>query len=1216
MDSSNNQLYALIIRAILNHEDYADLRENESSKKAATKKAPKSSGLIRPVVPIMALNLAGMKPRSNSQSHVWGSSGPKNYELAEIFRQIVGFSDVEHQRIVQENETCLSYSLNISIESAGILGVPQKYLVQLSKSDDKTNVIEEQFVDGTESFIVNLPHGRRSIVRLSPTWCALEPSTASAPPSPGGGSIVSSCSQYSPASIASTSNVSNESIEVADQSMGSRKFSQPPKISIPHHDEEHSLVARSMSASLAKSPLARSGSFIKKWVRGYGRSNSYVTIRVKTLAIDETQSLRIPSSPPAKVSFMLKKSHIMKEDTKGLEISELLTLLRFIRTLTLETRSGELSDGTTTDDGSLAISDLDTTTLALATEEIIRRVASCYNFSRMTVDLLSAGIILEEGKGNLRKISESNIAADLREHFLRLRSCALIAENKPQECKAASFLAEAIVAATEALIRSVSVELFFPIKRSFGDEFQCFSFLISPIIDIVKLSLWDSHYQSEVGGRLQATITRMFQNAVQAGVAIWLHEELFCTRTSSVTSASSTISKMSIVELCDLIDQLHLALKQFGPIYEAFFERVCFPYIRKVLQIIDDPLSVTCQSCLNERLRVLNPRDTDELVTFTKSSMKLFDALGEFAEMTKLFGERCAVQNFEPWFEQAAIFWSSSWRLVYMDYIRKCVDESRMGMHESYMISSSTISEQDQRDFVAECKQGIELHDSTVNCLAFCKALCDDFIRLRAQHRCILLLGSLQITAILVDCLGSFVAQVLHQLKMSPSPCKMIQTANGIEHASTHLAQNFERFLDIPRLVEALGEESERGQAISSIKHMMSSARARCRAIADQIIESWCNQKNDCIRRYCSLITKSSDAPKKTLGCYFRQVFTNEPEDQLLVFLDKTCRQLHERVLPRLYATARMTLWNQAREIIEKQLLPGQPSEYYQNIDKACESICHILQVDWNEEHSSLRRKLHINRAETLELILQYYGSLAERTMIASQQRPASPTPRVCLRIGYIHSTNRQILLHIHVLCAYDIPVLDALTQSSDPYLRLELYPHCFFPLTQYPAVTTETKKQTLNPKWNEVFQIAVPDELFFTNGVCLCLTILDHDIMSYNDLAGQAFLPLARMVKLKSLSSKQLPSPLVVPLLFHCPNMPSSSSQYNEHFQILEQRSKKDSMAREVTTYEKYLRDYRILPPSAHDDKDEWSKGLKETLTTIARSKHSQLRNAVNHIL
>ena len=116
-------------------------------------------------------------------------------------------------------------------------------------------------------------------------------------------------------------------------------------------------------------------------------------------------------------------------------------------------------------------------------------------------------------------------------------------------------------------------------------------------------------------------------------------------------------------------------------------------------------------------------------------------------------------------------------------------------------------------------------------------------------------------------------------------------------------------------------------------------------------------------------------------------------------------------------------------------------------------------------------------------------------------------------------------------------------------------------------------------------------------NGACICMTVLDHDVMSYNDLAGQAYLPLATIARLNELSARKMPSPMVLPL-----RMPSIAQYSIEAFQvrekltviyflqILEQRSaQKDELAREMTSYEKYLRDYRILPPCAQDE-NEWT--------------------------
>lgn len=52
----------------------------------------------------------------------------------------------------------------------------------------------------------------------------------------------------------------------------------------------------------------------------------------------------------------------------------------------------------------------------------------------------------------------------------------------------------------------------------------------------------------------------------------------------------------------------------------------------------------------------------------------------------------------------------------------------------------------------------------------------------------------------------------------------MLKTANGIEHASTYLPENFERFLEIRRLL-TLFDEGEQRQIESTIEHVMQSAQ-------------------------------------------------------------------------------------------------------------------------------------------------------------------------------------------------------------------------------------------------------------------------------------------------------------------------------------------------------------------------------------------------------
>jgi hypothetical protein len=65
-------------------------------------------------------------------------------------------------------------------------------------------------------------------------------------------------------------------------------------------------------------------------------------------------------------------------------------------------------------------------------------------------------------------------------------------------------------------------------------------------------------------------------------------------------------------------------------------------------------------------------------------------------------------------------------------------------------------------------------------------------------------------------------------------------------------------------------------------------------------------------------------------------------------------------------------------------------------------------------------------------------------------------------------------------------------------------------------------------------------------HGACLSLTCLDHDVMTYNDLAGQAFLPLASLPRLRDLAARSLPPPRVLAL-----RMPDSGRFRSEAFQV-----------------------------------------------------------------
>jgi len=259
-------------------------------------------------------------------------------------------------------------------------------------------------------------------------------------------------------------------------------------------------------------------------------------------------------------------------------------------------------------------------------------------------------------------------------------------------------------------------------------------------------------------------------------------------------------------------------------------------------------------------------------------------------------------------------------------------------------------------------------------------------------------------------------------------------------------------------------------------------------------------------------------------------------------------------------------------------MVNGQPIQYYEYIERECEALCQLLNINWSSENSPLRKRIHANKSETKDLILLYYDRLSDLTIHAPVKEGV---PRVCIKAGLVELDEHTIKLVIQTIGAYDIPILDRISHSSDPYLRIELYPRFLFPFPDFHPLTTETRKKTLNPKWNNLFDIEIPADLFFTSGSCLCLSVLDYDQLSYNDLAGQAVIPLSMIQKMPNTSPKNLPPPMILPLALPL------TAQYTDIFKILEARSAWDDIAQYVIYYEKYIRDYRILPPAAMDDND-----------------------------
>lgn len=92
------------------------------------------------------------------------------------------------------------------------------------------------------------------------------------------------------------------------------------------------------------------------------------------------------------------------------------------------------------------------------------------------------------------------------------------------------------------------------------------------------------------------------------------------------------------------------------------------------------------------------------------------------------------------------------------------------------------------------------------------------------------------------------------------------------------------------------------------------------------------------------------------------------------------------------------------------------------------------------------------------------------------------------------------------MLHARDIIPLDP-NGFSDPFVIIELLPHRIFPHCN--EQQTNVHKKTLHPIFDECFEFSVSLEQCRSPGAMIAFTVMDHDVLTANDFAGEAFLAL-----------------------------------------------------------------------------------------------------------
>ncbi|KAK0425042.1 hypothetical protein QR680_009000 [Steinernema hermaphroditum] len=874
----------------------------------------------------------------------------------------------------------------------------------------------------------------------------------------------------------------------------------------------------------SKKAIRKTDSFLRRWVRFHSCKGEGFPIALKDFQLYKEHRVALPNDTICTFSITKKT----KFTADGFPMEALVELTRHVMLFNYELLA----------ESDIALDHKYAGELCDSSDALLRQMCHLYNIPVLSRRLVTLSVILEW------KTDEKSIDDGAVDNLLRqIRSCShsMAAESR----EFSEVLSKKAEDFSEKLLLKSKTGVFFPPDNSnFLYKFTC---SIQQLLNICSLEIWQHH--ADLCPILDA----------KRDADSWMETQ-------------KAGFEGSLKEVCATVDGLQTLLRQFGHKYALFFNQFNITYAHVVLEALDSKLSDLICRGLKAATAELESRNREELATFTKKSMRLFDGV----RMLLLYANNppsLNLNSFEEWFEAACVFWTYAWRGM----VKTCISRAVPLDGDEWHAPEGNVSE------------------SAVMFLGLCKAHCDDLVRLRPTRPRILLTCVLKTTSILSDSMVSYALRLRESLRDSSTICRVLRLANSVEHVQLQLTSNYHRFLRLDRLRNHLGDH-EYTSALACMSHMFAAAQKTCVAVVDALVERACFLKRESVREHTEAITMyPADTSKRTIKSYMRQILANERAEGLLGYLERSISLVETSCLPSLFVRAHEALWKVVEGVILETLLFGQAPEYYVEVEKDCERICRLLDVPFRK-NGVLGQRIHLNKMSTQDIALQYYSVLAELCTSWPNRRQASDekplVPKVMMRLGYLRASNQQIILHAHILNGFDVPILDRITQSSDPYVRLEFYPRCFFPLASFPAQTTQMKKQTLRPCWNETFQFLIPEELFFTNGACLCLSVLDHDVLSYNDLAGQALIPLASIKRVKSLSSKHLPYPTTMAFPLPTPR------QYTEYFKILKERSAKNPLAQEIFNYEKYVRDYRLLPPEALDEK-ETNAGAKRLFSS-----------------
>ncbi|XP_039440945.1 BAI1-associated protein 3 isoform X3 [Culex pipiens pallens] len=285
---------------------------------------------------------------------------------------------------------------------------------------------------------------------------------------------------------------------------------------------------------------------------------------------------------------------------------------------------------------------------------------------------------------------------------------------------------------------------------------------------------------------------------------------------------------------------------------------------------------------------------------------------------------------------------------------------------------------------------------------------------------------------------------------------------------------------------------------------------------AENLLENTIAQLENKADRVLGKLTASMQGPLQKAVFHLAWSPDSLPANQavmpLLEYLDSHLATLNVTLLSQNFYRAMSLIWNSVLTEFAKQMESGGEGDKPSNFHDRMYGALQLLGEFFNAEglglppeilHSDLywrvAQRLQYHKTDTDQLIdLFYLQRLQEQLNTMGSQTQLGT---LSVKAYFNHDS-----LCVEVLHAKDVIPLDP-NGFSDPFVIVELLPRRVF--SHCSEQQTNVHKKTLNPVFDECFEFSVTHDQCQSEAAMIVFTVMDHDVLTANDFAGEAFLSL-----------------------------------------------------------------------------------------------------------